>query len=181
MADTHFFKYLRLKTVCLIFLNKCIILVPSNYLAHLLTVGHSQLTVMSTVWTSVSMSLTAVHWYVPALCLLIDGISRYSSSDAISPAHVKNKRGKKTNSETSFRGWRTEWLLAMVHISSISRKRHVNWCLFLLPGVAKVVLVVGCNSSTYEDVCSWDETRTAAEILFLVLTKKHNEGSAVVA
>lgn len=67
---------------------------PSIYLTHLLTVGHSQLTVMSTVWTSVSMSLTAVHWYFPALCLLIDGISRYSSSDAISPAqgHKKSKQ-----------------------------------------------------------------------------------------
>lgn len=40
---------------------------------------------MSTVWTSVSISLTAVHSYVPALCLEIDGISRYSSSDARSP------------------------------------------------------------------------------------------------
>lgn len=45
----------------------------------------SQLTVISTVWTSASISLTAVHSYVPALCLEIDGISRYSSSDAMSP------------------------------------------------------------------------------------------------
>lgn len=51
---------------------------------------------MSTVWTSASMSLTAVHSYVPALCLLIDGISRYSSSDAMSPTkghtHTKQKK-----------------------------------------------------------------------------------------
>lgn len=45
----------------------------------------SQLTVMSTVCTSASISFTAVHSYVPALCLEIDGISRYSSSDARSP------------------------------------------------------------------------------------------------
>lgn len=46
---------------------------------------NSQLTVMSTVWMSVSISFTAVHSYVPALCLVIDGISRYSSSEARSP------------------------------------------------------------------------------------------------
>lgn len=53
-----------------------------------------QLTVMSTVWTSASMSLTAVHSYVPALCLEIDGISRYSLSDAISPmkGHIQSGR-----------------------------------------------------------------------------------------
>lgn len=45
----------------------------------------SQLTVMSTVCVSVSMSLTAVHSYVPAFCLEIVGISRYSSSDVKSP------------------------------------------------------------------------------------------------
>lgn len=45
----------------------------------------SQLTVMSTVCTSVSISLTAVHWYTPALCLEMDEISSSSSSEARSP------------------------------------------------------------------------------------------------
>lgn len=50
---------------------------------------------MSTVWTSVSISLTAVHSYVPALCLEMDGISRYSSSDARSPVKDHTHSGRK--------------------------------------------------------------------------------------
>lgn len=107
-------------------------------------VGHSQLTVMSTVWTSVPMSLTAVHWYVPALCLLIDGISRYSSSDAMSPAkgHEYTRQKKERKTKKKFRdghlGLATESLLATALISSAtlllwsSRNKHVDWCQFLL-------------------------------------------------
>lgn len=54
----------------------------------------SQLTVMSTVWMSVAMSLAALHSYVPALCLDMDGISRYSSSEARSP--VEGHRQKES-------------------------------------------------------------------------------------
>lgn len=131
---------------------------------------------MSTVWTSASMSLTAVHSYVPALCLLIDGISRYSSSDAMSPTkgHTHTKQKKKWR--RSFRGPQAaSTLLASVLVWSAAlslqskREKHVDSCRFWL---ARVGGGGGCNSSTYEDVCSEDATRTATVNLFLALAKK---------
>lgn len=57
-----------------------------------------------------SISLTAVHSYVPALCLEIDEISRYSSSDARSPV--------KGHTHTKFR--------VMLHVNSCGLNCHLN-------------------------------------------------------
>lgn len=65
---------------------------------------------MSTDWAAASISLTAVHSYVPALCLEIAGISRYSSSDARSPVNDNIQSGRQDRLLFSIKSVTCQWL-----------------------------------------------------------------------
>lgn len=76
---------------------------------------------MSTVCKSASISFTAVHSYVPALCLEMDGISRYSSSDARSP--MKDHMHKMKNSHSG---------LTWVNSSALDQCFHTVWTVIII-------------------------------------------------